>query len=62
MSTTQTHYTLRPPVNAGTYYQQLGWAIIDTQATSADFRIIATGDEKGMRSYARALNARDRAA
>lgn len=56
---TTPRYTVEHNGLAGTYHEQLGWRVIDATPHSVDFRIVASGDKRGMQKIARDLNARE---
>lgn len=57
---TTARYIVKPPAHAGTHFQQFGWTVHDTQAATADFALVMSGDRNGANTVARAYNRRDR--
>lgn len=51
-------YTAEHNGLAGTYHEQYGWQVIDSQPHSVEFRVVASGRKGDMQRWARDLNAR----
>ena len=51
-------YIVEPPAWGGTFNQQNGWRVVDTQPLAPEFRVIATTSKSHAQRWVRELNAR----